>query len=78
MKLAVRAKDVIDYFWITVGSAFIALALDWFLIPNKIAAGGVSGIATLIHYLFGLPVGAVMIALNVPLFLLGFRELGLK
>jgi len=78
MKLSDRVRAVIDYFWIFVGSALIALALDWFLIPNKIAAGGVSGIATIIHYLFGLPVGAVMIALNVPLFLMGFKELGLK
>jgi len=78
MRTKVTVKDAVDYFWIALGSLLIALALDWFLIPNKIAAGGVSGIATLIHYLFGLPVGAVMIALNVPLFLLGFRELGLK
>jgi len=78
MKSKIMVKDALDYFWIAAGSLLIALSLDWFLIPNKIAAGGVSGIATLIHYLFGLPVGAVMIALNVPLFLLGFRELGIK
>ena len=59
------------------GSFLVAAGLVAFLIPNRIAAGGVSGLATIIHYLLHFPVGAVILALNVPLFLLSLRELGI-
>jgi uncharacterized membrane-anchored protein YitT (DUF2179 family) len=49
-----------------------------FLIPNKVAAGGVSGMATVLHYLLGLPVGLTMLALNIPLFLASIKVLGAK
>lgn len=69
-------KLIAPYIWITVGSVVIALALDIFLVPNKIAAGGVSGLATILFHLFRLPVGWTLLVLNIPLFLLSFRELG--
>jgi uncharacterized membrane-anchored protein YitT (DUF2179 family) len=69
---------VLVYIWITVGSLAIALALDIFLVPNRIAAGGVSGLAIILFHLAGIPVGWVLLALNVPLFLLSYRELGLR
>ncbi|MEW6183201.1 MAG: YitT family protein [Bacillota bacterium] len=59
-----------------IGVVLIALGLDLFLVPNKIAAGGVSGIATVLHYVFGFPVGVSMLALNVPLFFWGLFRLG--
>lgn len=64
------------YLWITFGSVVIALAMDIFLVPNKVAAGGVSGLAIIFHHLLGIPVGWALLALNIPLFLLSFRELG--
>ena len=48
------------------------------MIPNRIAAGGVSGIGTVFHYLWGWPVGAVMLTLNIPLFLAVTFVLGPK
>lgn len=63
---------------VSVGVILIALGLDLFLIPNKIAAGGVSGIATILHYLVHVPVGVAMLALNVPLFALAVYRLGLR
>lgn len=63
---------------VSTGALLVALGLDMFLIPNKIAAGGVSGIATILHYVLGLPVGAGMLALNVPLFIMGVYRQGLK
>ncbi len=74
-----RAVRALGEFWgVTSGVLLIALGLDLFLVPNKIAAGGVSGIATVLHYLTGVPVGMTMLALNIPLFLLGIYRLGLK
>jgi len=69
-------KMLIRVFWVTVGVAITALGLDMFLVPNKIAAGGTSGIATLLHYLIGTPVGMTMLALDAPLYALGIYRLG--
>lgn len=69
---------IFEFFGATTGVLLIALGLDLFLVPNRIAAGGVSGIATILHHLVGVPVGAAMLALNVPLFVLGIYRLGLK
>lgn len=54
----------------------MSLSLVWFLSPNKIAAGGVSGLAIVLHHLFNMPIGATMLIFNVPLFLLGVKYLG--
>ncbi len=63
---------------VSVGVILIALGLDLFLIPNRIAAGGVSGIATILYYLIQAPVGVAMLVLNVPLFVLGIYRMGLR
>jgi uncharacterized membrane-anchored protein YitT (DUF2179 family) len=67
-----------NYLGITLGAVLTAVALNMFLIPNKVAAGGVSGFATVLHYLLGLPVGMTMLALNIPLFLASVKVLGAK
>ena len=64
-------------FW-TAGSVIYAIAINNFAAPNQIAPGGVSGIATLLNYKFGFPIGIVMIAINIPLFLLSWRFFGIK
>jgi len=67
-----------DLVGITIGSFITALGLVAFLIPNKIAAGGVSGLATVLYYLFQFPVGITMFIINIPLLLLCVKELGMK
>lgn len=67
-----------DYLWIILGSIITALAINIFLVPHKIAPGGVTGIATVIFYLSNeiLPVGTLMLLLNIPLFILGMKLIG--
>ena len=67
-----------DYILIVIGCALIAVAMDVFLVPNRIASGGATGFATVVFHLTGgrLPVGAVIIAVNIPLFLLGMKVMG--
>ncbi len=72
----IKNKVILDYLGITFGSALTALALTVFLIPNRIAAGGVSGLATVVYYLTNFPVGIMMLILNIPIFFLGVRVLG--
>ena len=71
-------KTVVEIGGVTLGVLLTALGLDIFLIPSKIAAGGVSGIATVLHYILRVPVGMSMLLLNIPLFIMGVYRLGLK
>lgn len=71
-----KERPVFEYLVVLFGSFLIALSLNWFLVPNQIAAGGVSGLATVVYYLTRLPVGVTMLFVNVPLFLISLKVLG--
>ncbi|MCR6545384.1 YitT family protein [Dehalobacterium formicoaceticum] len=73
-----HGKMIKDYIGVTAGSLITALGLVIFLIPNQIAAGGLSGLATILYYLFRFPVGVTMLVINIPLLLLCIKELGMK
>ena len=62
-----------DYLGITIGCLITAVSLNMSLIPNKVAAGGVSGLATVLHHLLSWPVGLIMLAFNIPLFIIGIK-----
>lgn len=65
-----------DYLMIFIGINLTSLALVWFLIPNRIAAGGVSGLATILYHLLTWPVGFVILAINIPLFIACIKVFG--
>ena len=65
-----------DYALITVGALLSATAARSFLVPNQVVSGGVTGLAIMLNSLFANPVGLTVIALNIPLFVFGFRALG--
>lgn len=69
---------VMEYLFVIVGAAVIALGFNVFLFPNQIASGGVSGISTILHGLFGWNAGIVQYAFNIPLFIAGVLILGKK
>lgn len=78
-----RSRPVRDVFWMTLGVLITAWALDVFLIPNKIAAGGVSGLATVVYYLMRdtlhvapIPIGIQMLIMNIALLVIGIRARG--
>lgn len=71
-----RNRAVIDYIYITAGSAITALAIALFTNPAQIAPGGVSGIGTLLYHSFGIDVGLSIFILSVPIFLVGVRLFG--
>jgi uncharacterized membrane-anchored protein YitT (DUF2179 family) len=76
-RLSIRRKErALAYLQIVLGCAVGALAYPLFLTPHNIAPGGVTGVATILHYLFSLPIGLTALALNVPLFIMGYRLLG--
>lgn len=69
-------KLSLDLFYFILGGVIVGVSISCFAAPNNIAAGGFSGIATLINHLFNLPIGTVVIILNIPVFVLGARVFG--
>ncbi len=66
-----------DYVMILLGGAIAGASYTYFFVPNNIAPGGITGVATVLNYLTGwLPVGTLSFVLNIPLFLLGYRSGG--
>ena len=62
---------------ITIGSFIYAFAFDWLYIPNNISMGGLTGISQIItHFLPQIPVGVLVIILNIPLFIIGVKLQG--
>ena len=72
----VKKRFIKDYIMITIGAIITALSLVILTVPNKIAAGGVSGVATILYHMFGFKVGIVILVINVPLFLVAIYVLG--
>lgn len=71
-----KKKAVNDFLHLLTGGLIWAVSIDTFTVPNLIAPGGVSGLATVLNYFFRLPVGFTILLFNLPLFLLAFRKLG--
>lgn len=77
MKQSARtwALDIILFL---LGSAMIAAGLVLFTIPNDIAPGGVSGLATALSYFTPVSVGLWTLLLNIPLIALAWWKLGFR
>ena len=69
-------KLLFNYLLIIIGTLITATGLVVFLIPGKIASGGVSGFAVIVFHLFEIPVGLTIMMVNVPLLLMSFKILG--
>lgn len=71
-------KFLIECLGTLLGSAIMAIGIALFLLPNQLSSGGVSGLATITYYVLGFPMGAVILAINVPLFSIAIFKLGKK
>lgn len=63
---------------ITVGTAIFAFGLIYFIMPNQLMEGGVTGITVLLNYAAGIHPSISTLVLNIPLFIIGWRALGMK
>ena len=68
----------LDLLFILMGSAVYAVGVNAFTAPNNIAAGGVTGVATMLHYVFSTPIGLVAFLINVPIVLWAIVDIGYK
>ncbi|MCB7070860.1 MULTISPECIES: YitT family protein [Bacillaceae] len=69
-------EKLLSYIYVLVGAGIVAVSFNVLLLPNEIASGGVSGISTILHGLFGWEPAYVQWSLNIPLFIAGVIFLG--
>lgn len=67
---------LLDLLFDISGGMLIAISVNFFTAPNHMAPGGVTGIATLVNYLTGIPIGTMSFLINVPLMIIAFLYLG--
>ncbi len=67
---------LIDLLFYIAGGMIYSVAVLLFLTENEISPGGLTGIATILNYLFSLPIGTVVFILNIPLLAAGFIKFG--
>jgi len=65
-----------DYTILVAATLLFSAGFALFLIPAKLSSGGVSGLAIIAHYKWGVPTGPIVFALNVPLLVVGYVFLG--
>lgn len=65
-----------DAVFFLAGSFLFAVSIDTFTAPNQIAAGGLTGVATILNHMFGIPIGTANILMNVPLLIWAYVEMG--
>lgn len=61
---------------VPIGAFIVAVGLEIFLIPNHVIDGGITGISIMLSVTLGLPIGIFLILLNIPFFLLGYKQIG--
>lgn len=72
-----RIDFIKTYGTVLLGGAVFALGFNWFLLPNSISAGGLSGLSLVLTHLLGFgSVGIFTALLNIPVFLTGWKKLG--
>ncbi len=79
MQVKLTAEEVVkQYVLIVLGCALYAAGFQFFMYPNDIVPGGLAGIAMIINYLTGLPVGTMVILFNIPLFIAAWKRFGTR
>ncbi|WP_099156627.1 YitT family protein [Virgibacillus ndiopensis] len=75
-----KERDVkqvlVEYLLIIVGATLVALSYNIFLLPSKLAAGGLSGISTILYEMYDLSPAYTQFLMNIPIFIIGWLTLG--
>jgi len=67
---------ITNFVAIALGAALMGVGINAFNIANRLAEGGVAGVAVLLKLGLGLDPGLMVLVINLPLFLVGWRDLG--
>lgn len=78
-KIPEKRKNIaLDTIYYTFGCLIYSASVTIFTAPNKMAPGGITGIATITYYTWKVPIGIMIFLLNIPLFIAGFKLIGGK
>lgn len=69
-------NQIIQYFYIVLGATIVGITYNMFLLPAKLAAGGISGVSTLLFELYNLSPALVQFSINIPIFIIGWFVMG--
>lgn len=69
-------KIIIEILGTILGALIMAIGTSLFLLPNQLSSGGFAGIATIIYYLFNVPMGTTILILNIPPFIIAIYKIG--
>ncbi len=70
--------SAVDVLVMLLGTSIYALSVNMLTAPNNIAPGGITGIATMLNYLFNTPIGTMILILNAPIIIWAIVEIGYK
>ncbi len=74
-----KAKNFVkDLLFMLAGACVYSVSVNAFTAPNKIAPGGITGIATMLNHLFSTPIGLAVMLMNIPIILWAVVEIGYK
>lgn len=69
-------KTIVEAAGTVIGAAIMAFGISSFLLPSQLSSGGVSGIATITYYLLNIPMGVMIMIINIPLFIFAGYRIG--
>ena len=69
-------EQLLPILMLIIGAACAAFSIECFLIPNTILDGGVTGVSMMLNYITELPLSVLIVIINIPFFIVGYRALG--
>ncbi|UTJ05524.1 YitT family protein [Arcobacter roscoffensis] len=76
MSKLLKNEELKNYLLITFASIILALGVVGFFTPNMIITGGTAGLSLLLYYITDLSIGTLIVAVNIPLLIVGWKYLG--
>ncbi|WP_339227201.1 YitT family protein [Oceanobacillus sp. FSL K6-2867] len=76
MKRLTQNKSVMEYIYIIFGATLVGLSYNIFFLPAKLAAGGISGVSTILFEIYAISPALVQLVINIPIFFIGWFALG--
>lgn len=71
-----KLKMIMRGLLVTLGGFIAAYGLETVLIPNSVSDGGMTGLSIVGSQLFDLPLGILIVVLNIPFIWLGYKQIG--
>ena len=80
MKLTsiISKNQTFRYFGMILGCLIASCSINLFIVPSHLLTGGATGIAIIVYYLTGLPIGVQTCLYNIPLLIASYKLLGKK